>query len=213
MGNCRIGCGHGHIDHISVKESSMAFLSPVSEHRLLYRLEYPLDQGLIDELAVSEWQLTPQFNQLRYQTLPAEGTGLAQLRDSIISCQLPWLRTIWTDYMATHVWAGTSLEQLEAHVQPFCEILKDLPGMTTSIHVDHRACVTAGMLFFNDVDDADQSTSFYASESGDRPLRMSSQWAHGWFTANWHKSWHKGSNSSSRVRYAVKFGLYLPLGL
>jgi hypothetical protein len=69
------------------------------------------------------------------------------------------------------------------------------------------------MMFFNPVDDPRQSTSFYASESGDGPIQMSSQLGQGWYTANWHKSWHKGSNASNRTRYAVKFGLYLPLGV
>ena len=189
-------------------------LTSVNHHKFLYRIHADIPHDLLTDLEASEWQLTTQFNQRREQTLPLHGSRLDQICNNIKDQQQVLLAEIWDSDLATHVWgASTSLEQLQANSRPFCEILRDQPGMTTSIHVDHRACVTAGMLFFNPLDDPLQSTSFYANESGDRPIQMSSQYAEGWYTANWHRSWHKGSNASDRVRYALKFGLSLKLGL
>ena len=189
----------------------MGLTLSASGRPLLYYLTADIAPSIVAELDSSEWQLTPQFNQLRYITNPTPDSALANLTTSILAQQYRLLEQIWDGFIQRHVWAGTSLSQLLAHSQPYCEILKDLPGMTTSVHVDHRSCITAGMLFFNTVDNELQSTSFYASEKGDNALRMSSQLAHGWYTANWHKSWHKGSNSSTTIRYAVKFGLHLPM--
>jgi hypothetical protein len=179
---------------------------------MLFALQADIDESILDEFENSVWRMTTHFNRRRFITNPQPNSQLASITQAIKQQQHLLLEYMWNNsLMKNQVWAGTSLEQLKQNTRAFCEVLRDLPGLTTSIHVDHRSCVTAGMLFFNPTDDAEQSTSFYTSEQGQAPMRMSSKIGNGWYTANWHKSWHEGGNTSENVRYAMKFGLHLPL--
>jgi hypothetical protein len=192
-------------------------------HRLLYAVDFdpdPVELAVIHrELDRLPWQQTKHFDRRRYEAQPEPGSQLLKLTTEIKSLQYHWLEQLWTEQelMRKSVWNGTSLAQLQANCQPFCELLKDLPGMDTTVHVDHRSCVTAGMLFFNTEHDPKQSTEFYASEMliarWLSKITMSSAYGQGWYTANHHRSWHRGANRSNRVRYSIKFGLYLPLDL
>jgi hypothetical protein len=61
------------------------------------------------------------------------------------------------------------------------------------------------MLFFNSFDDPDQSTSFYTSFGGASPIRISSEFGNGWYSANTQINWHIGANNTQRNRYAILF--------
>ena len=59
--------------------------------------------------------------------------------------------------------------------------------------------------FFNSFDDPDQSTSFYTSFGGASPIRISSEFGNGWYSANTQINWHIGANNTQRNRYAILF--------
>lgn len=185
-------------------------------YRLMYAVDFdPVDLAVIHrELARLPWQQTEHFDRKRYLAHPEPGSKLLKLTTEITSLQYHWLEQLWTEKQKMReIWGGTSLAQLQANSQPYCELLKDLPGMNTTIHVDHRSCVTAGMLFFNTEHDPKQSTKFYANDTLIArwlpKITMSSAYGQGWYTANNHRSWHQGANRSDRVRYSIKFGLHL----
>jgi hypothetical protein len=87
--------------------------------------------------------------------------------------------------------------------------LKDLPGFGAGVHIDNRLQVAAGMIYFIDGDDENQSTTFYSTPTGADPCRIPTGHGHGWIAANMHDSWHDGWNRSAQNRYS----LILSLGL
>ena len=107
----------------------------------------------------------------------------------------------WLDYK----------EQLVNNTHFSYSIVKDKPGFDINLHLDHRVTICTGMLFFNSYDDPDQATTFYSSMSMEHPIRMSSIYGKGWYSANTHHSWHTGSNNSNRDRYAIIFNSLLTL--
>ena len=102
-------------------------------------------------------------------------------------------------------WGLADIKELVNNVKTSCQLVCDKPGFTTGVHIDCKSQVCTGMLFFNKTDDPDQSTSFYTSLSGDNPIRISSEYGHGWFSANTYWGYHIGGNNSSRDRYALIF--------
>jgi hypothetical protein len=102
-------------------------------------------------------------------------------------------------------WGLDDINTLTSNLKTFCKFICDKPGFTTGIHIDNKSQVCTGMLFFNETDDPAQSTSFYTSLNGDNPLRISSQYGNGWFSANTYWGYHIGANNSQRDRYALLF--------
>jgi hypothetical protein len=109
------------------------------------------------------------------------------------------------DQFKVDTWHLEYNEQLLNNTKVSCTFLRDAPGFTTKIHIDSRMTVCTGMLFFNSYDDADQSTTFYTSVTGDDPVRISSEYGKGWYSANTSYGFHCGSNNSLRNRYTVLF--------
>ena len=109
------------------------------------------------------------------------------------------------DQFKNDTWHLEYREQLLNNTNIACSLLRDLPGFTTDIHIDSRMTVCSGMLFFNSFDDPTQSTIFYTSVTGKDPVRISSEYGKGWYSANTSYSFHCGSNTSLRNRYAVIF--------
>ena len=103
------------------------------------------------------------------------------------------------------VWNFKYKEQILNNNSWGCYFVCDKPGYDTDIHIDCRTQLCTGMLFFNKLDDPDQATSFYTTHSKDNPLRMSSQYGTGWYSANTHDCWHVGANNTQRNRYAILF--------
>ena len=109
------------------------------------------------------------------------------------------------------IWNFRYKEQILNNTSWTCHIVRDKPGYNTDTHIDCRTQVCTGMLFFNSFDDPDQSTSFYTSFSKDSPIRMSSKFGDGWFSANTQINWHIGANNTQRNRYAILFIINLDL--
>jgi hypothetical protein len=85
--------------------------------------------------------------------------------------------------------------------------LKDLPGFGAGVHLDNRLQVAAGMIYFINGDDADQSTVFYIDQNKNSPLRIHTGHGQGWIAANMHDSWHDGWNRSDQTRYSMILSL------
>jgi len=102
-------------------------------------------------------------------------------------------------------WGLDDINDLINNVKTSCYFICDKPGYTTGLHIDNKSQVCAGMLFFNKIDDPDQSTYFSPSPDGDNPVRISSEYGNGWFFPNTYDAYHVGGNNSSRDRYALMF--------
>ena len=195
----------------------------VSPHtrRCLYsvRAEWPDRQQTIKELESLDWQYTSGFAQrARVETHDEHSTALdncpnLKLIVTELRQQLPLLLTYLysNPEFKQHIWPGTTLEQLMANVSPVCELYRDDANWTMGIHIDHRAAVATGMMFFDQQDDPKHSTTFYTTEKGNKSLRMLSTYSNGWFSANTHRSWHRGGNQGCGYRYSVLFALFLRL--
>ena len=102
-------------------------------------------------------------------------------------------------------WGLADINDLVKNVKTTCHFVCDKPGYTTGVHLDCKSQVCTGMLFFNKEDDLKQSTTFYTSPNKDNPIRISSEYGNGWFSANTYWGHHIGGNNSSRDRYALIF--------
>lgn len=102
-------------------------------------------------------------------------------------------------------WGLEYKEQIINNTSLSCHFICDKPGFDTDVHVDHRTQVCTGMLFFNKIDDPNQSTTFYTSPSKDNPVRISSECGNGWYAANTQDNWHVGANNTQHNRYALLF--------
>ena len=109
------------------------------------------------------------------------------------------------DQFKNDTWHLDNTEQMTNNTDVLCSLFRDSPGFTTDIHLDSRMTVCSGMLFFNKEDDPTQSTTFYTSPTGNDPIRISSQYGNGWYSANTGYSYHCGSNNSLHNRYSVMF--------
>ena len=189
--------------------------------RCLYTVQadWPNRTDTVQELESLDWQYTSGFaKRARVETHDEYSTALdntPNLKAIVdeLRIELPNLLTyLYTnDQFKNHIWPGTTLEQLQANTSTVCELYRDDPGWTTGIHIDHRAAVATGMMFFDDQDNKKHSTTFYTTEKGNNGLRMLSTYSNGWFSANTHKSWHTGGNQGSCYRYSVLFALFLRL--
>jgi len=198
----------------------MLKLSPHS-NRCLYTVhaDWPDREQTIKELEQLDWKYTCGFRKrARVETHDEHSTALDATPhlQSIVSHLrqgLPHLLTYMygNPEFKDHIWPGTSLAQLEANTSQVCELYRDDPGWTTGIHIDYRAAVATGMMFFDEKDNRKHSTTFYTTEKGNNGLRMPSTYSNGWFSANTHRSWHTGGNLGSSYRYSVLFALFLRL--
>ena len=186
--------------------------------KLAYELEFTAPNGL--EFDLVDWNVnqtnmfinTPWKYRLIADSLE-KAPVLKQLVNNVIAEQYTLLDTLWADeYFSQVLWNGYTQDELKSNTEPYYEVCKDLPGFRTSIHVDHRRAVTAGMLFFNTTNDPNQNTIFYNNDQGATPVHMNSSIGKGWYSANYHNSWHFGGNRSDTIRYSIKFGLHLRKG-
>jgi len=83
------------------------------------------------------------------------------------------------------------------------QFLKDLPGFGSGVHLDNRLQVAAGMIYFINGDDENQSTVFYCDQNKLSPARIPTGHGQGWIAANMHDSWHDGWNHSDQPRYSM----------
>ena len=196
----------------------------LSEHnkRMLYhiRLDWPLEpQIILSELESLNWCYTSGFAQrARVETHDENSQNLAQTENLKNMCdhvrrQQKRLLTYLYDNLEfkNHIWPTTSLEQLLANTSTVCELYRDDPGWRTGVHIDHRAAVATGMLFFEPYDNKNKSTYFYTTEKRNEEQRMSCNYAEGWYAANTHRSWHTGGNMGKDYRYSLLFASFLTL--
>jgi hypothetical protein len=137
---------------------------------------------------------------------------LSKFAKSLDDAQEILLAKLWESSLFQQEWSNITYEQLKLHILPYHEVCRDLPGFDTTIHVDARTIVTAGMVFFNQCAIEEKSTVFYNDRAGNFPKVMPCAFGQGWYSANWASSWHSGSNSSNDVRYSIKFGYHLKIG-
>ena len=198
----------------------MLKLSPHT-NRCLYTVQadWPNRADTLAELTSLDWKYTSGFaHRARIETHDEHSVALdnaPNLKQIVteLRSNLPNLLTYLyaNDEFKNHIWPGTTLGQLQANTSTVCELYRDDPGWTTGIHIDHRAAVATGMMFFDEQDTKKHSTTFYTTEKGNNSLRMQSTYSHGWFSANTHRSWHTGGNLGSSHRYSVLFALFLRL--
>jgi hypothetical protein len=119
---------------------------------------------------------------------------------------------MWKDSMMFQSeWAGYTYDQLKANTGVYCELCRDLPGFETGIHLDCRKSVTAGMVFFNQSEVKEKSTTFYNDANGNFPVVMPCAFGQGWYSSNNPYSWHSGANYTNDIRYSIKFGHHLTM--
>ena len=198
----------------------MLKLSPHS-NRCLYTVhaEWPDREQTVKELESLDWKYTSGFaKRARVETHDEHSIALDRspnLKSIVTHLRqgLPHLLTYMysNPEFEQHIWPGTTLEQLIANTSPVCELYRDDADWTTGIHIDHRAAVATGMMFFDEQDNKKHSTTFYTTEKGNNGLRMPSTYSNGWFSANTHRSWHRGGNQGCGYRYSVLFALFLRL--
>ena len=190
--------------------------------RLLYTVtaDWPKDRNaVLAELAALDWQYTSGFeHRARVETHDMHSQALntspllKHMVDTVRAEQLALLDYMYSnDEFKTHIWPGTTLEQLKQNTSIVCELYRDDPGWRTGVHIDHRAAVATGMLFFEPKDDKHKRTYFYTSEKRTDEQSMSCEYAKGWYAANTHRSWHTGGNMGKDVRYSLLFALFLKL--
>ena len=102
-----------------------------------------------------------------------------------------------------------SAEELASCTILHGEFTKDMPGFVNKIHTDYRKLVATGMVYFSNQDDPGLSTYFYTSEQRDNPLRMETDFCHGWWHANGNNTYHDGLNNTNQTRYSCLLGLTL----
>jgi hypothetical protein len=91
------------------------------------------------------------------------------------------------------------------------QFLKDLPGFGAGLHLDNRLQVAAGMIYFINRDDENQSTVFYSDQEKNLPTRIPTGHGQGWIAANMHNSWHDGWNHSDQPRYSMILSIGLKI--
>jgi hypothetical protein len=183
------------------------------------KADWPNRLDTVGELESLNWQYTSGFaKRARVETHDEHSTALdntPNLKQIVteLRASLPGLLTYLysNPEFKNHIWPGTTLEQLEANTSLVCELYRDDPGWTTGIHIDHRAAVATGMMFFDEQDNKRHATTFYTTEKGNNSQRMLSAYSNGWFSANTHRSWHTGGNQGCSYRYSVLFALFLRL--
>ena len=89
--------------------------------------------------------------------------------------------------------------------------IMDTPGLDLNTHLDNRMQVFTGMIYFNNVDNPLQSTTFYNTGDNQDPVVAQTNFGHGWVMANLHNSWHSGGNRDSHDRYSMLFNISLKL--
>jgi hypothetical protein len=174
---------------------------------------------VMQELTQLDWQYTSGFKQRAvvptHVASSIDTTRHLKQMVSQVRDQLPQLLTyLWDNpEFGSGIWPGTGLEQLLANTSTVCELYRDDPGWRTGVHIDHRAAVATGMLFFEPADNRHKSTYFYPQQQRNwlGEQRMSSKYAHGWYAANTHHSWHTGGNMSKEYRYSLLFATFLTL--
>ena len=188
--------------------------------RILYELEadWPEDRKQVgQELESLPWQYNISGFEHRAQVRTHEYDFktkplLGQIVDDIKKNQASMFETLWANpEFSQGIWPGTTLKQLQNNVDFIVEFNRDDPGWRTGVHIDHRAGVAIGMLFFEQTNDKNMSTYFYTTERRDNEQRMSCEYGRGWLAANTHASWHTGGNMSRESRYSVSFSWFLRL--
>lgn len=199
----------------------MLVLSSHNE-RMLYDVtaNIPVDAQIIfGELKTLNWQYSSGFaHRARVETHDENSQNLKHtpnlqsICDHVRRQQKMLLTYIYNnESFKTHIWPGTSLEQLLDNTSTVCELYRDDPGWRTGVHIDHRAAVATGMLFFEPTNDKNKSTYFYTTEKRTDEQRMSCEYGKGWYAANTHRSWHTGGNMGKTVRYSLLFASFLKL--
>lgn len=188
--------------------------------RLLYNVHANITadpQTIFAELESLDWQYTSGFAKRAF--VRTQGRDVAPLPenlkvicDSIRNQQKELLTYMYENVIFRETpWLGVSLEQLLNNTGVYCDLIRDDPGWMTGVHIDHRAAVTVGMIFFEPTDDEKKSTYFYHTETQEKKKRMSCKFGEGWYAANTHRSWHTGGNLGTDVRYSISFSSFLSL--
>lgn len=187
-------------------------------NRMLYdvRANITADpQTIFAELESLDWQYTSGFPKRAFvrttgehaQTLPE---NLNFICESIRAQQTELLTYLYDNIAFRETpWLGVSLEKLLKNTGFYCDLIRDDAGWRTGVHIDHRAAVATGMLFFEPTDDETKSTYFYTNEQRNKEKRMSCKFGEGWYAANTHHSWHTGGNMGTDVRYSITFSNFL----
>lgn len=191
-------------------------------NRLLYDVHADITadpQTIFAELESLDWQYTSGFPKRAFvRTDGVNADNLSQtpnlkfICDSIRAQKTELMTYLFENVTFTEVpWMGVSLEQLLNNTGFLCDLIRDDTGWMTGVHIDHRASVATGMLFFEPTDDEKKSTYFYTTESREKEKRMSCKFGEGWYAVNTHRSWHTGGNMGTDVRYSITFSSFLSL--
>lgn len=181
--------------------------------------DWPARELVMPELESLNWQYTSGFDKrARVETHDEYSTSLDNtyyLKHIVASIrnQQQELLAYMCDNpeFKNHIWPGTTKEQLLNNVSTVCELYRDDAKWTTGVHIDHRAAVATGMIFFEPKDNKKKATYFYTTEKRNDELRMPNSYATGWYAANTHRSWHTGGNMANDYRYSILFAQFLKL--
>jgi hypothetical protein len=188
----------------------------------MIKSNYTDNWRLINRLSIN-WPFTQEevYTALENETYFGDGdrtfchhikSPILQSIMSTVEANIPVLLSEINDQpMFQEIWNFRYKEQILNNTSWTCHIVCDKPGYNTDNHIDCRTQVCTGMVFFNSFDDTDQSTTFYTTHNGDDPIRMSSEFGNGWFSANTQINWHLGANNTQRNRYAILFIINLDL--
>jgi hypothetical protein len=178
-------------------------------------------QDLLSEFENEEWVNPRLFNNhetdnwgnFRFKCMnpKSENRKLRELKDFFSSEELKYKFVHWlydTDESMKWEWDWDP-DEICRHTWLHGEFSKDTPGFENVIHTDFRKLLATGLVYWAKEDDPDLSTVFYDDLNRSNPVRMTTNFADGWFHSNGNNTWHEGWNRTNQMRYSTLLGLTL----
>ena len=101
-------------------------------------------------------------------------------------------------------------EEMAEHTLLHGDFTRDVPGFQNPIHTDFRKLVATGLVYWSKEDDPNLSSYFYDDPYGKtNPVRMPTNFGHGWLHNNGNNTYHDGRNDTNQMRYSTLIGLTL----
>jgi hypothetical protein len=190
-------------DRVSTLQLDM----PYTRSELLTELENEewVSPGIINPLNADLWNGT-RFKCMHPKPEHSKLTALAnflnsgQTKHQLIS----WLFDTTPSLSYEYDW---TVDTMYKHCSLHSEITRDSPGFINVLHTDYRKLVATAMIYLTDRDDPTLSTYFYDTMERDNPIRMPTNFGHGWLHSNGNNTWHEGWNKTPEVRYTILLGL------
>jgi len=166
-----------------------------------------LNPRVITKIEIDRWDST----RVKCMSPKPENLKLCELAHFFRSEELKYKFVHWlydTDESMYWEW-DWGPDEMCRHTRLHGEFSKDSPGFVNDLHTDYRLLVATGLVYWAKEDNPDLSTVFYDDLNRSNPVRMTTNFATGWFHANSNNTWHEGWNRTNQMRYSTLLGLTL----